>query len=51
MQRMLELLADDLRYGLREIIVHHINALEGQLNSNDSCHKYRCPITVCTIDR
>ena len=50
-QRMLELLAaDDLRYGLREIIVHHINAPEraAQLKRQLS-DKYRCPITVCTI--
>ena len=50
-QRMLELLeADARRYGLREIIVHHINAparaaqLKQQLSG-----KYRCPITISTI--
>ncbi|MEQ8200515.1 MAG: DegV family protein [Syntrophomonadaceae bacterium] len=49
--RMLELLeADARRYGLQEIIVHHINAperaeqLKGQL-----ADKYRCPISIGTL--
>ena len=50
-QRMLELLeADARRYGLREIIVHHINAPEraDQLKRQLS-GKYCCPITISTI--
>ncbi len=50
-QRMLELLeADARRYGLREIIVHHINAPEraAQLK-RQLTDKYHCPITICTI--
>ncbi len=50
-QRMLELLEADARhYGLREIIVHHINAPEraAQLK-RQLTDKYRCPVTVCTI--
>lgn len=50
-QRMLELLeADARRYGLREIVIHHINApgraeeLKRRLSAD-----YRCPITLCTI--
>ena len=50
-QRMLELLEADARhYGLREIIVHHINAPEraAQLK-RQLTDKYRCPVVVCTI--
>ncbi len=50
-QRMLELLeADARRYGLQEIIIHHINALgrAEELKSRLAAD-YRCPITLCTI--